>query len=135
MNEAMLQKASLQKLEKLLALPASGHEQDWEMELADASRVGEFLKTYETVPLTPDDKVALMALILASVDRSLSMRGSAPEEWVQIAVLLNRDHALHEETTSYWACLETSDSDGWFSLTPLVRALMSSAKKEMARDR
>jgi hypothetical protein len=121
----MLQRTSLEKLESLLALPASGHEQDWEVELADPSRVGEFLEVYETAPLTADDKVALMALILASVDRYLGVEGRAPEEWTRIAVLLTDDHALHRETTSYWACDGTDDPEGWFSLTPFVRAVVT----------
>ena len=121
----MLQRTSLEKLENLLALPASGYEQDWEVELADASRVGEFLEAYETAPLTTDDKVALMALILASVDRYLSGEERAPEEWARIAVLLTDDRALHRETTNYWACEGTDDPEGWFSLTPLVRAVVT----------
>jgi hypothetical protein len=95
------------------------------VELADPSRVGEFLEVYETAPLTADDRVALMALILASVDRYLGVEEQAPEEWARIAVLLTDHRALHRETTSYWACDGTDDPEGWFSLTPLVRAVRS----------
>jgi len=120
----MLQRASTRKLEDLLALPASGHEQDWDVELADASRLGDFLDAYETAPLSPDDKVALMALILASTDRYLGETHHAPEQWARISVLLAEHRALHWETTDYWAREGVDDPESWFSLTPLVRAVV-----------
>lgn len=122
-----LQRSSLEKLENLLRLPASGYEQDWDVELADAGRVGEFLRTYDEVQLTADDKVALMALILASVDRFLGAEERAPEEWLRIRALLEKDHPLHSATTKYWACEETEDPESWFSITPLVRGLWAIA--------
>lgn len=122
----MLQRPSLANLEKLLRLHATGFEQDWDVELADADRVGEFLRAYDEVQLTTDDRVALMALIVASVDRFLGEEGRVPDEWSRIEALLVKDHVLHAQTIKYWACEDADEPEGWFSITPLVRSVGAS---------
>lgn len=106
-------------------LPACGYEQDWEVELADASRVGEFLEAYKTAFLTADDKVALMALLIASVDRYMGGHHRAPEEWQRISNLLTEERILHNETIKYWACEEMNDPEGWFPITPFIRTVLA----------
>ncbi|MFP2895879.1 hypothetical protein [Corallococcus sp. 4LFB] len=119
----VLKQASIVKLTAALALPASGQEQDWEIELADPARIGEFLTAYRSLSLSPDDKVALMALMLASVDRRLDSGLGMPSEWSQIANLLGAEQDLHRESLEYWMCEGDDEPDAWFHLTPLVRAL------------
>ncbi len=116
-----LKKASIEKLTAALALPATGLEQDWEVELADPSRVSDFLGAYQTLPLTPDDKIALMALMLASVDLYIGAQSEIPEDWERIAALLASERDLHQETIRYWMCEGDEDPESWFHLTPLVR--------------
>ncbi|TQF14692.1 hypothetical protein FJV41_17340 [Myxococcus llanfairpwllgwyngyllgogerychwyrndrobwllllantysiliogogogochensis] len=118
-----LKQASIDKLTAALDLPANGQEQDWEIELADPSRVDEFLTAYRSLPLSPDDKVALMALILASVDRRLDSGIGVPTEWTQIVELLRADRDLHRASLEYWTCEGDDDPDSWFQLTPLVRSV------------
>lgn len=116
-----LKRTSIEKLTEALALPATGLEQDWEAELADPSRVSDFLAAYHTLPLTPDDKIALMALMLASADLYIGAQSSVPEEWERIAALLAIERDLHRETIRYWVCEGDEDPEAWFHLTPLVR--------------
>ena len=122
----MLKRSSIDKLTTLLALPATGQEQDWEVELADENRIGEFLMAYEGLFLSPDDKLALMALILASVDNYIEAKSRIPEEWERIANILIEERELHQETISYWRCVDEDDPQAWFHLTPHVRALGAS---------
>ncbi len=120
----MPKSSSTDRLTKLLALPATGQEQDWEIELANGQRIAEFLAAYEEMTLSADDKLALMALILASVDQYIESESRAPAEWHTIADLLLEERELHRETVSYWRCDDGGDDPRmWFSLTPHVRAL------------
>jgi hypothetical protein len=123
----MLKRTSIEKLTTLLALPATGQEQDWEAELADKNRVSEFLMTYEKVPLSTDDKFALMALMLASVDRHVEVNLRVPGEWRRIADILIEERELHQETISYWRCDDDDDPQAWFHLTPHIRALSTTS--------
>ncbi|NTX36685.1 hypothetical protein HUA78_19750 [Myxococcus sp. CA033] len=120
-EKLMLKKASIEKLTAALALPATGQEQDWDAELADAARIGEFLHAYQNLPLTPDDRIALMALILASVEIRLSVGLDVADYWEQIAAMLGRERDLYREMIGYWACEGENDPEAWFHLTPMVR--------------
>ncbi|WP_159396849.1 hypothetical protein [Sorangium cellulosum] len=122
----MLKRLSIDKLTTLLALPATGQEQDWELELANENRIGEFLMAYEGLALSPDDKFALMALILASADRYVDATARIPGGWKKIADILIDERGLHQETISYWMCIDEDDPQDWFCLTPHVRALSAS---------
>jgi len=119
----MLSKGSIEKLTKLLELPATGLEQDWEVELANASRVAEFVEAYELGSMDDADRFALMTLTLASIDRFIADEGRPPASWERVGALLTRDAELHRETVSYWACEGEDDPDSWFHLTPHVRKL------------
>jgi hypothetical protein len=98
----MLTKISTKRIETLFNLPASGYELDWDIELANADRIHEFLEVYESVQLPPDDRFALMAILLASVDRYLEGDATPPVEWQQIASILVKESGLHDRTIQYW---------------------------------
>ena len=119
----MLTKQSIDKLTALLALPATGQEQDWEIELADKDRISDFLMAHKRAALSSDDKVALMALLLASVDRHIEATSRPPKEWTEIAEILIQERGLHQETVAYWRRDDDDDPEMWFYLTPHVRAL------------
>lgn len=119
----MLNQESVEKLTALLKLPATGAEQDWDVELADAARLSDFLAAYEDLPLEPSDRSALMALLLASTDRFIGEEGQLPREWERISALLRGEKDLHRETISYWSREDENDPDGWFALTPYMREL------------
>jgi len=122
----MLTKASIDKLTSLLALPATGHEQDWDVELADANRISDFLETYYDSSMTSNDKFALMALLLASVDLHIQTEEQVPDEWPRITAILIEELEIHQESLRYWSCEQEDDPEGWFFLTPHVRALVRS---------
>ena len=119
----MLKKESIDRLTAQLALKATGHEQDWEIELADAARINDFLAAYHDQLLCIEDRRALMALVLASADEYVSKEGQVPEEWTRIAQLLSQEEGLHREAIAYWKREGENDPEGWFSLTPHMRKL------------
>jgi hypothetical protein len=54
----MLMKNSIGRLTGMLRLPATGAEQDWEIELADPSRVDEFVALFRRAELDSPDRTA-----------------------------------------------------------------------------
>lgn len=107
--------------------------QDWEVEVADARRVGEFCDAYEGTTLSIEEKFALMALIIASYDDYLrdtppTRRNQSLED--RIRRLLTENFPLHAHTVEYWCCLDEEtwanpadpdDPDNGFLVTPLMR--------------
>jgi hypothetical protein len=59
---------AITSLNRALHLPATGREQDWDIELEDMNRVGEFIGYLADHPLNDDEKRALMALIVSSLE-------------------------------------------------------------------
>jgi hypothetical protein len=119
----MLKNSSIDKLTTLLSLKSTGLEQDWDVELADENRIGEFISVYEESSLSSDDKLALMSLTLASVDRYIELNSKLPHEWDRIVNILLQERDLHEETVAYWRRDDDDDPEAWFCLTPYIRTL------------
>ena len=100
------QEASLavQSLRDRLTLRAVT-EKDWAIHAADADRVGEFCTVYQTANLDADEKFALMALIVASLDDCLNMtppKECDPSLGLIVEHLLRQDFALHRDTVALW---------------------------------
>jgi hypothetical protein len=116
-------RVALGHLTELLHLKPDAYMQDWEVELADAARVDEFLDAYEKVQLDDDDRFLLMAMIIASVDDAKSSGLELGSSWPRAEHFLRRDGALHATTLSYWACGSDPDPDHQFAVTPLIRPI------------
>ncbi len=109
-------------LNRALDLPASGNEQDWEVELADKSRIAEFLDFYETNELAPEQRFALMSLVLASLDDLATASQLDESLWQRTALLITRDRKLFDHLVEYWANVHCAD-DG-FAISHLVRSIL-----------
>jgi len=124
-----LKREAIENLYKKLNLPTLGpYSQDWEYELADSSRIIEFLLFYEKHLLTNDEKYALMALIISSYDDSLSEGNTQENVWNKIRINLLKDFKLHKNTISYWA-LEENELEDCFSVTPLMREILKNINR------
>jgi hypothetical protein len=77
MQLRFITRAASESLNASLGLPARGTEQDWDIELADASRVEEFLDCLERLT-NEDERFALLSLIVASADSRLDSDGQGP---------------------------------------------------------
>jgi hypothetical protein len=124
--------AAIDNVVRLLALPYDRSMQDWNVELADHTRLGEFCSLYESSQIGNDTRFALMQLIIASLDDWywLADGASRHEEGpARVERLLRRDFMLHLHTLDYWRVKEEADPDNVFAVTPLVRRVWDDCYK------
>jgi hypothetical protein len=118
--------AAIARLTADLGLPRVG--QDWELEAADASRVGEFLDRYEAGGLDDDERFTLMSLIVASFDKRLATgRDEALQE--RIVERLSEGFDVLSALVQYWALPDATDeeaAENAFRFTPVARRVMRS---------
>jgi len=120
----ILDRKAIESLNSKLSLPITGLEQDWDVELADPKRLGEFISFYQRTALSFDEKKALMSLILASYDELLNKNGISKNElWHEIASLIRSEKELFRELLDYWALKKEIDPENYFKLTPLIRGI------------
>ncbi|MFT3722510.1 MAG: hypothetical protein QM773_02900 [Hyphomonadaceae bacterium] len=86
---------------RLLSLPASGHEQDWEFELADPHRVQEMLDAMET-DLSFDERCAVALLTIASIDEAVDAGNVDPGDVQRANSILMRYAQVREAMIFYW---------------------------------
>ncbi|MDQ0059992.1 hypothetical protein [Paenibacillus harenae] len=125
-----LKKEAIESLNKRLILPAlDPYSQDWEYELADSSKLNEFITYYEKSTLTIDEKFALMALIISSFDDSLSEGKLSDHTRDTIKYLLIKDIEIHRNKIKYWAREEEDELEDCFAVTPLMREILDKQKQ------
>ena len=102
----ILKQKSINFLNQHFKLPAIGTEQDWAIELADHTRIKAFLDSYNTITLSSDDKIALMALVFASYEDYIYKYGkeinieNKMEKIKQNKLALGKDtDPKHQQTT------------------------------------
>jgi hypothetical protein len=106
----------VQTLNALFELPAHGREQDWEIELADGTRIAEFLAALSDKSLDLECRSALALLIL----HSLTYAGTAEVTEDMAAAtkrIIHGDREVYERMLSYW-------SDGFLDHENLVRSVL-----------
>lgn len=99
--------------------------QDWEWEVADASRFADFLDLYRTGELSDDERFSLMEILVQCAE---DLEGNSPAKpaWSQIEPLLLQRLELHLSTVVYWACPAEVDPEAQFFVSPYMRALLRS---------
>jgi len=99
--------------------------QDWEWEVADATRLPEFLTTYVSGQLTDDERFSLMEIMIQCVEESEpSERFEAA--WTSLEPLLAGNASLHRSTVEYWACLDSKKDEDMFRVSRRMRDLCKS---------
>lgn len=117
-------KEIVEQLSKDLSLPFTGIEQDWDLEMADSTRVSDFLNFYKQNDLSVDKKVALMSLILASYDDFLSENDlETDDKWDEIKEILELEKETYVELIDYWSSNNVAGEDNLFCVTPLIRGI------------
>lgn len=113
----------IDKFNQLLNLKEDPFMQDWEIELADGNRLGEFIDCYHTHAKTSEEKFTLMALIIASFDDYFAENDDIAM-WGKIKSLLLADRKLFEPLIKYWCVWEGGDNpEYYFEISPLMREL------------
>jgi hypothetical protein len=104
-------------------LPYDPFSQDWEWEVADPSRFGEFLDAYGSSDLDEDGRFALMEMLIQCVeDMGLPSVQSSPQ-WGSVASLLLTHARLHVSSVRYWSCSNDSDLENCFRVSGPMRAV------------
>lgn len=126
---------SRRALENLCALLQlqSAYNSDWEVELADASRLAEFLDAYDHPNLDEDDRFLLMGIIVASLDDALSQGSDVDGFWASVESILRRHGELHASTMSYWACGDALDPDHQFAITSAMRRVWHDVRRLLGK--
>ena len=115
----ILTKQAIISLNQAFHLPVTGREQDWDLELADMNRVGEFIGYLADHALNDDEKRALMALIMSSLEDLSDEKTIPPDLWEQVKCHLQANPALYADVVAKWSGKE----DDGFAISPLVRSL------------
>ncbi|BFT70082.1 hypothetical protein [Paenibacillus sp. P36] len=115
--ESLVKKLSLPKLEPFT--------QDWEYEVADDTRIDEFLSCYESLTLNEEEKFALMIVIIGSLNDAIEKEDVSDSIMRKAKELLLKDIAIHTNTILYWS-LESEDLEDCFAITPFIRCVKES---------
>lgn len=105
--------------------------QDWPLEVADPSRLDEFIDLLKDAE-GDDDRFALMELVLYSLD--VADPAKQREAWRPIETMLEREPGLYAREIIYWSLGDETDDGTWklddldenegYSITPLMRPLL-----------
>ena len=107
-----------------LGLPLPGpFTQDWEYEVADPSKISEWLEVYESGKLNHDERSLLMTLLLTSHNEALENGSDQQNNWAKIRGFLERDRSIHQKAIQYWSLPDEADLENCFAITPLVRTI------------
>lgn len=122
---------SIDKLSLYFKLSNDFCMQDWEIEVANKDQIAEFVKGYVDFTSTDEDKIALMSLIIASMDQLLKQiiyqevnrLQEFDRYWREVKNLLVQDIHLHKNLILYWYRLDAENCDEYFSISPYIRGL------------
>jgi hypothetical protein len=101
--------------------------QDWEWEVADASRFTEFLSLYQQGGLEEDELFSLMEVLVQCVEDMLENMPDqtiADRAWSCVEPLFLHRPELHISTAQYWACVGKTDPTNLFAISPRFRKLL-----------
>lgn len=115
---------SIEYLDALLQIDKERYDQDWEIEIAAPERLREFLDAYDNQTRNDNDRFALMALIVCSFEDS-TICGVNEDVWRGIRERLLDRFRLHQYTIMYWCCVEETDPENVWTITPLMRGVWS----------
>lgn len=89
-------------INELLALPATGREQDWEFEFADHRRIGDMLTIASNEDLNLDERCALSLLLLASLEEGSEAGELDADITSATQRFLRENPQVHEAMHFYW---------------------------------
>ena len=98
--------------------------QDWEIEVADAARIDEFLTVLRLEKLDEDQQFTLMAILVQSFEESNSEL-RLDSRWKEVLSVLDQKPELHAYTIWYWSCTSESDEENIFRVSPWVRTILA----------
>lgn len=117
-------KESMESLIKNYGLPECDEfSQDWEYEIADSSKVKDYVSIYENEDLNNEEKFTLMIVIIGSFEDMINVHGFDKKIWKKIKNMLIEDIGIHKNTIIYWASCDNEIEDS-FSIAPNMREII-----------
>ncbi|MGE0403382.1 MAG: hypothetical protein AB7T06_42130 [Kofleriaceae bacterium] len=123
--------ATRTRIAALANVPEDEWMQDWPLEVADPSRLDEFIDLLKNAE-SDDDRFALMELVLYSLD--VADPAKQRDTWPLIETMLEREPGLYAREILYWSLGDENDDGIWelddlgenegFSITPLMRSVL-----------
>jgi hypothetical protein len=123
--------AAIDSLANRFGLPNTPDMQDWEWEVADPSRIDEFMSAYESGDLSEDERFVLMEILLQSfADLGTSLEDDP--RWVRALRWLDENVDLHAHSVWYWSVLDPEmDQDEIWSVTPFIRTILEKHRRRL----
>lgn len=115
--------AARRSLSRRFTLSHNPFSQNWEWEVADPSRFGEFLSAYESGDLDEDERFALMEILIQCIEGMGLPSVETSPQWHSVANLLRAHAGFHASSVRYWSCLEDRDLEDFFQVTGPMRAV------------
>jgi len=97
-------------INRLLALPATGDEQDWEIELADPNKVEGMFELLADRSLDLEERSAVALLLTHTVDELHDDDEDTSALVPRLRSLLASDLEVLHRMRFYWSQLQTSDA-------------------------
>jgi hypothetical protein len=129
--ERYIAAATRARIAALASVPEDGWMQDWPLEVADPSRLDEFVDLLKRAE-SDDDRFALMELVLYSLDEADPAKQR--DSWPVVQTMLEREPLLYAREIIYWSLGDESDEGTWkmddlgedegFPITPLMRPVL-----------
>ena len=122
MTGDFIHRNTAERINSLLDLPATGNEQDWDIELADRCRIKEFIDFLFEHELHLDDKKAVVSLIIASYYDLLEYEADIDSHiWKRIRILLDRNKGAYNYWLNYWV---TWDKEHRYTITQILKSYL-----------
>lgn len=112
--------AAARTLARRLALPYTSDMQDWAWEVADSSRLNEFLAAYDDPGLDDDQRFALMEVILQSFE-DLAGDPTSDRRWAGAVRRVAERIAVHASSVWYWSGIGHGSRPGQWRISAELR--------------
>ena len=108
--------------------------QDWEYQVADPTRIDEFLTAYESAGLSDDEKFTLMQTIIEPFNDFATLGGDLGSDprWQRTLSLVDSNIPLHAYSVWYWSRLDAKEQDEMWYVTPFIRQVFARHKAYFA---
>lgn len=121
----ILNKEAIRYISKQLSLPFDESVQDWDLELSNSKRINEFILYNEKESLSKEQKIVLMAIILASFNDLLKQKTEIDEQylvnlWEQIRHALEKEIFYFRDLLIYWGYNQQNNQ---YAITPYINKL------------
>ena len=106
------------RLNGVLDLPATGEEQDWEIEMADEARASEWLELFRERRFEIEERAALALLITHSIYSPNCPEDTSLDLVEQMRSSLQADPEVRARLVSYWSRF------GYIEESPEIRRML-----------